>query len=905
MQIVLYSPILMKKTFFVASLCAAMSANATDVIPKQSPEDPTDSIGWSKTLDEVVVTGQGISIQKRRLSTNVATVKSAQLEKLSGNRIDELLQTAVPNMQINLSNGQPGAASVMRSRGVSSVQINGTPVIYVDGVRMDNNNTATSLAQKLNEQGVRAASASGSLADLPMENIERIEYVNGGAATTLYGSDAANGVIQIFTKKGGKGPLKAMAEVQLGWEEANAQFYHFRRSKEVLNQTGLTTRYRIGLDAGGKLGGWSLGASAAMNEGVIVSNNNRNHKYDVRFGSHLNILPNLTYSGSVGFVHNDYMRSRNGNEGYYSGLWLTECGAASSMTYTGGNGEAAAFNTNIDAMGPEEFGQFKHLIATSERLQDKRTDINRVQMSHELKYEPIEHLLVKGVFGLDHRYETMGNNITDELIALTKYNGPLMQANHTSYKRNFNSLTFDVNAQYTTNFSSLVSSVSTVGYQYFYNADRQYYKHTVAENITTDGNRSSLYNHGVYMNENIGLANRYFVDLGLRGDYNSGFGQNVGWQWYPKVGLSYILTAEKWMAPLVEAGIIGNTRFFTNFGVAGNYPPAFAYQKTVTFYPYNRGEAAGYGQYGNPDLRPEKKYSYEVGMSTQLFGGYFSAGVTYYNATTRDALFSVHTSPSTGQNSTYLANIGKIRNEGFEFTIGSDFLQTDDWHASFNASLNTLKNKVLSTGGEIPFGIGTFAGEAIISNMVAEGKPIGYLRGNKAVIDENGNYVRTEQLQDLGSVLPDFYGSLSLNVDYKNLSVYANADYSVGGVVYELDRHFRYRYGLADAAVPEEWNGGAEHKKTWNNFTDRFIESASYLKIRTIGASYTLDVNKAVRALTFSFNCYNPFALIKAQVDPEACLSDAASYGGASIGGIVYGSYSRPRQFVGSIKINF
>lgn len=137
------------------------------------------------------------------------------------------------------------------------MQINSTPVIYVDGVRMDNNNTATSLSQKLNEQGIRAASASGSLSDIPMENIEKVEYVSGGAATTLYGSDAANGVIQIFTKKGGKGRFNAMAEVQLGWEEANAQFYHYGRTKELLNQTGLMQRYRVGLDGGGKRGGWS------------------------------------------------------------------------------------------------------------------------------------------------------------------------------------------------------------------------------------------------------------------------------------------------------------------------------------------------------------------------------------------------------------------------------------------------------------------------------------------------------------------------------------------------------------------------------------------------------------------------------------------------------------------------
>lgn len=921
----------MKKKFFLASLCVAVSVNAvadkggnnaTNVLDKYSAETAQleallDSARWSKDLDEVVVTGQGGAMQKRRLSSIVSTIKAKDLEKLNTDRLDGMLQTAVPNMQINLSNGQPGAASMVRSRGISSVQINSTPVIYVDGVRMDNNNTATSLSQKLNEQGIRSASASGSLSDIPMENIERVEYVSGGAATTLYGSDAANGVIQIFTKKGGKGKFNGMAEVQLGWEEANAQFYHYNRTKELLNQTGAMQRYRIGLDGGGKMGGWSLGASASINDGVVVADNNKNHKYDVRFGSHLNILKNFTYSNSLGFVHNDYMRSRNGNEGYYSGLWLTECGAASSMGYTNAEGVKRSYLSDIDAMDGEAYANFRDLIYTSEALQNKRSDINRFQMSHELKYEPMKNLIVKGIFGLDYRYEGVKNIITNELIKAVQYNGPIAVGNVTAYDRKFASVTFDVNAQYNYYRNDWFSAITTVGFQYFSNHDRQYYEQAVGVEDGTsevndqnrtydDSSRSSLYNYGTYIQENLGFLDKYYLDLGVRGDYNTGFGDNVGWQWYPKVGVSYMLSSEKFMEPLTESGVLGSFRLYANYGVAGNYPPAFAYQKTVTFNQYIGNATAEYGQYGNADLRPEKKHSVEVGFNSQWANGYLQLGVAFYNADTHDALFSVHTAPSSGQSSTYLANIGKIRNRGFEFTIASDFIQTKDWNARFSASLNTLSNKVLSTGGETAFGVGTFANEALIQNIVEEGKPIGYLRGNKAVFNEDGSYSHTETLADLGSTLPDVYGSMALNVDYKDFSFYANADYQIGGSVYELDRHFRWRYGASDPCVDESWvPEGKTHKEVWTNFTSCFVEKADYLKIRTIGASYKFHIDKFVKDLTVSFTCYNPLSFTKAEVDPEACLSDAASYGGASVGGIVYGSYTCPRQFVGSVKINF
>ena len=151
-------------------------------------------------LDEVVVTGQGAAISKRRLSSNVATVSGDEMDRMPQGRIDQMLQNALPNVQITLSNGQPGTTSLVKSRGLSSAYSSSTPVIYVDGVRVDNMNTGAALNNPLDGN----SAMSGSIGDIPMENIERIEYVTGGAATTLYGSDAANGVIQIFTKRAGK-----------------------------------------------------------------------------------------------------------------------------------------------------------------------------------------------------------------------------------------------------------------------------------------------------------------------------------------------------------------------------------------------------------------------------------------------------------------------------------------------------------------------------------------------------------------------------------------------------------------------------------------------------------------------------------------------------------------------------
>lgn len=94
---------------------------------------------------------------------------------------------------------------------------------------------------------------------------------------------------------------------------------------------------------------------------------------------------------------------------------------------------------------------------------------------------------------------------------------------------------------------------------------------------------SYLYSYGVFAQENIGFFDRYYIDLGLRSDYNTAFGDNVGWQLYPKVGLSYVISEERFMRRLTQGGIVNNLRIMANYGIAGSYPPAFEYQRTVTF----------------------------------------------------------------------------------------------------------------------------------------------------------------------------------------------------------------------------------------------------------------------------------------------------------------------------------
>ena len=864
-------------------------------------------------INEVVVTGQGAEINKRRLSSNITTVNAADLEKVKVGRIDQMLQNALPNVQINLTTGQPGTTSMIKSRGLSSAYTNSTPVIYVDGVRVDNMNSGATLNNYLNGQ----TATSGSISDIPMENIDHIEYVTGGAATTLYGSDAANGVIQIFTKKGSNNKISFYAGADLGADVASSQFYHFKRTKELLHQTGFQQKYRFGFDGGTDRYGYSFGASMSENTGTLIHDGNKDRKYDMRFGSHVKFNSLLEYQNSFGFVVEDFNRRRNGNEGYYTGLWFTEGAACINFHYTDADGKTQNYGADIDALDDYAFSKMKEFVDKAESLQNNKESIKRFQTSQSLVFKPVSDLTLKATLGVDYRVNSNKLITTNEYLIHTqqKPEGTSNAGSIKNFDRKYFGLTADINGQYKFRYKDWLSSITTAGFQFFSTYDHQsvYNGSNVrdgaqiisgAGTLTADEWLSYLYSYGVFVQENIGINDRYYIDLGLRSDYNTAFGDNVGWQFYPKVGLSYVISEEPFMQNLTQSGLVNNLRIMANYGIAGSYPPAFEYQRTVSFGSYNDQQAAYFGKYGNPDLAPEKKHSYEVGLNATLFNNVLNIGFTYYYALTKDALFSVPSLPSSGQSANYLANVGEIENKGIELALGVQVLNTKDWKLRVNASLNTNHNEVLDIGTAVPFAIGGFSSRTI-QTVVAKGKSVGFLRGYKAVLNSDGSLKEVLSQQDLGNTLPTKYGNFSVTGSWRKLSFIVSGDWQTGAYVHSFDRQFRFAKGLKDPAVPDKALEGTTQAKQWLNFTNFFVEKSDFLKIRNIGASYEWDFKRVIKSATLGFNVYNPFAFTASSVDPEASLSGARSQGAVAVGGLNYSSYSTPRSFVGSITLNF
>lgn len=852
--------------------------NATSINVSLSPD--------VQQLSEVIITGQGVGIEKKRLSTTVDVVTAEELRKTPTVRLDQVLQSKLPSAQIQLSSGQPGTASIIRSRGVSSAQGSTTPVIYIDGVRADNLNTAAQLGLST------GGGQSSALSDIPVENIERIEFIRGGAATTLYGADAANGVIQIFTKKGTAGPGRVIFETQLGTTRGTTDYLKYKETADILFDPGLVQSYRLGFDGGNEGVTYSFSGNMLEDEGFRP--NNGQLRYNLRGTVSAKVNSKTRYTGSVGFTRNSYARDYNANTSYA----------------TFGNLENATYG-KLNELIPEKRAEVQETVDRIQSLINHKEFVNRFQTSHSVEYTPIEKITLNAVVGMDSRNsqeKQIVSNALDIAFGNTANTGKAGTIDVST--RNFVGVTGSINAQYREELGNF-SFITTLGSQFFRNEDRQFLLNAteVAEGSQSVNNAgkvvgqdfiSTLTNYGFYGQENIGFLNRYFLEFGLRADGNSAFGEEIGLQYFPKIGVSYDISSEKYFQ-VVPATIVSNLKLRANYGEAGNFPPAFSRDRLIQVNSYNSGTAYTFGNPGDPNLKPERTKTIEVGGDLGLFRNRLNFSVTFYNAKTVDALFNAPFAPSTGQNN-QSRNLGEIENRGFELAITSNIIKKDNFSLNFSGSVNRNKNEVLSSGGAPEFSIGGFQ---FLGAFVKEGEPVGYFRGTIPTFDEAGNLISFQTNASLGSAQPDWFGNTTLSANlFTRLTIDISSAYQLGAQGVNLDETLRFFNGAQDGRIPEP----AASNAPFTRFGALWVEDNDFFKVRNISAFYRVPESmygNVFKGIELGFNAINPFNFVESTFDPEITGAGARGQGRVTVGGFGYGTESAPRQFLGTLRLTF
>ena len=855
------------------------------------------------SLEEVVVTATG---ERRRAEVGnaIGTVDAAaEVEKSRPVNITDLLKGRSTGVSVQRSSGSVGTGSTLKIRGNTSISLDNTPLIYVDGARVVNDN------DDFFDIGGQDASR---LNDLNPEDIESIEVVKGPAAAALYGTEAAAGVLRITTKRGTVGDARYTFRAERGanWDESQwpASYWHpgsFGFSADTLYQMNLldgslAPQFGSVFDApfrtgdGSKVSGTVRGGSEFVTyyvsgewedeEGNLP--NNAFEKFNVRGNFNINPSDKVDISISNGITSNDLTLPGNDNNIFgYIGIALVgfpwERPVLASDPVGGGEPvESCAINVEI----ARDFGVPLSALGTagcsdnpyfSDRsFDDVATIVNgqgveRYTGSGTVSYRPWSFLTNRVTVGYDEFSDRQENlfPVDPELP-----HGPLSQGLKFIQGGTERIITLDGTSTLDLDLTENLNSQFTVGGQWFRQISELNSStgtvlpagcEVVSCAATTQGTEAVVEtrNAGFFFQEQLGWKDRLFVTPSIRFDDNSAFGDNLGLQSLPSINASYLISEEAWFPTFFD-----QARLRAAWGRSGLQPgpfqaleilnpvrTTFGGNDLVGVSPIggNGGQDATRPNQGpgNPDLKPETGEEWEAGLDLSVLEGRLSLEGTYYRQVTSDAITNRALAPSLGFPGPVTTNIGEIVNRGLEFGLDAVALNLPDLSWDWSVTFSTNDGEITELESPIFFG-----GDVFVQQAHKLGRPFGGYYDESVSIDENGLAVVSDTAVFLGHPTPEYEGAVATTATlFDRVTLYGLLDFAGGHQQVNLTQQFQCGF-LGGGAVGSVC-GATYQRKPNGEFTDAalikqagafqgtlapWIEDAAYARLRTVSVRFEL-----------------------------------------------------------------
>ena len=697
--------------------------------------------GTVARLDEVVVAATGESERRRETGNSVATINADAIPKAAINNLSDLLSSRAPSVTVTQTSGTTGGGSRIRIRGSNSVSLTNEPIIIIDGVRANS------------DPGGSTISVGGQnptrVDDLNPAEIENIEIIKGPAAAALYGTAAANGVVQITTKRGlsgrtrwtayaDAGSLEEITEYPGNYQQIGVSPSGSRVSRcNLLQQSdgactpkadslrvynplednspfvdGYREQFGVSAAGGANLLQYYIGGDFSREQGVYP--NNMSRRVNLRTNLNAELNSRLTAAARIGYGSNrlDLPQNDNNDQGPLGN------GLLGRDPLTSANGGYLFYPKEV-------FEQ----ITTHQA-------VDRLTGGLEARWEPMSWLRVNGVTGLDFA------NRTDQSITppgLIPEPDRRAIGNATSNPYSLYTYTNNLNATASYGLASDLTAQTSVGAQYV--AERVRGTQAFGEGLaggtgsvggTTSGfavaaQNSDVITIGGYLQQQLAWRDRVFLSGAVRGDDNSAFGQDFSFIYYPSVSLSWVIGDESFFP---QNDWLSSLRLRAAYGQSGQRP---GFRNAITFFTAVAVKRAGSevgavqlgAPVGNSSLKPEKSAEYELGFDAGFFNDRVSIEGTYYDKTTDDALILRNLPPSSGAASRY-ENLGKVTNKGIEGIINARLFDGRNLQFDLAVSASKNKNKLVRLGQDVDtifFGLGANNGDFIQRH--AEGHPLG------------------------------------------------------------------------------------------------------------------------------------------------------------------------------------
>ncbi|AEE49701.1 SusC/RagA family TonB-linked outer membrane protein [Haliscomenobacter hydrossis] len=907
----------------------------------------------AKQLNEFVVVGYGTQ-KKSDLTGSVASVSKQIIEQTPVSSFDRLLQGSVSGVQVVQASGQPGAAVSIRIRGGNSITGGNEPLYVIDGFPVYNDNNDVNA-------GVTSGPSINALASLNPSDIESIDVLKDASATAIYGSRGANGVVIITTKRGKKGQNNVSYETYYGQQELIKRIDVLTSSRDwallkndaliAAGKPAFYTQAQIDALQGGT--DWQAAAfkkAPIQNHQLTFSGGDDKTRYAIsanyfkqdgilrgsdfdRYSLRLNLDRSISEKFKVGTNLTASRTSANeANSSVVSTLLLLP----PTVSIYDANG-------NYTLQSPFEVA-LGNPIATLEQEINKTTTF-RLLGSFSAEYTILENLVAKVLVGGDiinnkqNRYIPSslfeGYTTSGSASVGSKFVNTWLNENTLSYTKAIKEHSLNVLAGYT---QQSYQNESVIANARGFVSDLLTYNNISSGSLNVlPASSASAWTLQSFLGRiNYNFDRKYYLTLTARADGSSRFGKNNKWGYFPSAALAWNLSnesfLEKWevvnnLKLRLSAGITGNQEIgqFQSLATLSNNAYIFGDQLAVGFAP---------SRIANPNLSWEKTTQIDFGFDLGLFNDRISLTFDAYRKETSALLLTVPVPYTTGY-TTSLQNYGTVENKGFELALNTQNTRGKfQWTSNILFSIN--RNKILSLGDGVSYLISD-------PNIAQVGQPLGAFFGFQSAgllqtgddvdkipvidpastkpgdrlytdINGDGKITQADDRTIIGYAQPKFLAGFTNNFAYQgfDLSVFFYASY--GNQIFNQNRQqLELLSGQQNAASSalDRWtptNPANTVQRAKEDpapvTTSRYVEDASYLRLRTLTFGYTFPKGKlkAIKNLRLYVLANNPLTITKyTGYDPDVSRNEQSTLQQ----GIDYGSYPIAKSYQFGLNIGF
>lgn len=892
-------------------------------------------------IEEVVAVGYG-TMKKRDLTGSVASVTSESLTVYPTRDAIQALQGMAAGVQVQSTNGAPGSGYNISIRGNNSINAGSDPLIVVDGF------PEATMPPSEDIQSIEILKDASSTAIFGSRGANGVILVTTRSGKTGKFQIDFNSSLSFQKEINRLEVLNAteyatyINEIDPGYYETPSSYGIGTNWQDVIYRTGQLQNYQLSVSGGSDKITYYLSGNYYDQKGIIIHSGYS--KYSFTSNIKAQVLEWINVGANIFAQHTDLDGVNSQTGGYYQPS-VPDL-AYKFMPTVGIYKEDGTYT--ITDRGERADNPYAN---ATEYSQERISDITQGNFFAEL--DLLKGLKFRTVLGLNSVSGRSGRYVSSKTERGGAVDG---EANLSYYKHS------DVASEnyftYTADFNEIHHLNAMAGYSYQSFHDEEMSIET-ATDFPTDGflywnlgaatgipvfdsalEESKLVSF--YGRLNYGFRSRYLFTFTARYDGSSRFAKNNKWAFFPSGAFAWNLMEEGFMAGISS---ISQLKFRASYGISGNQAvePYQSLASLTDVFTTSRGTiipAIKPGTISNPNLTWESTAQTDIGIDVGLFESRFTLTADYYKKITSDLLFNVPVPKFSGF-STQLQNIGEIENNGLEFTAGAKILTGKlNWTTNANISFNRNKIRRLveneAEGNAIYYGTAPLEGASgLKTQILKEGEAVGTFYGfvYEGVLQAgetpltNGEGVGGEKFKDitpdgilndgdrtiLGSPHPDFIWGWNNQFSYRNLDLNIFIQGSQGG---QMIDYTRMELGIMNGRsnctkdVLDRWT--ATHTDTdipranmnrGHVFSDRWVEDASYARLKNITLGYNFDKNLIHRLKLRSARIYvsaqNLFTITGYKgVDPEV------AYRSSNMNiGLDYASYPNSKSVTVGINL--